>query len=48
MLASESDPDMHNMLKSEMEEGEKRLEELSKELEIMLLPPDPNSGKVSL
>ncbi|MCZ8343161.1 MAG: peptide chain release factor 1 [Leptospira sp.] len=45
MLASESDPDMHNMLKSEMEDGEKRLEELSKELEIMLLPPDPNSGK---
>ncbi|TGL60331.1 peptide chain release factor 1 [Leptospira ognonensis] len=45
MLGSESDPEMHNMLKSEIEEGEKRLEELSKELEIMLLPPDPNSGK---
>ncbi|MCZ8157265.1 MAG: peptide chain release factor 1 [Leptospira sp.] len=45
MLATENDPEMHNMLKSEVEEGEKRLEELSKELEIMLLPPDPNSGK---
>lgn len=45
MLSSESDPEMHSMLKAEMEEGENRLEVLSKELEIMLLPPDPNSGK---
>ncbi len=45
LLESENDPDMHSMLKSEIEEGEKKLEELAKELEIMLLPPDPNSGK---
>lgn len=45
LLESESDPDMHSMLKSEVDEGEKKLEELAKELEIMLLPPDPNSGK---
>ncbi len=45
MLGSESDPEMHTMLKTEIEVGEARLEALSKELEIMLLPPDPNSGK---
>jgi len=45
LLPNEKDEDMHQMLKSEIEIGEKRLEELSKELEILLLPPDPNSGK---
>ncbi|BDA80496.1 peptide chain release factor 1 [Leptospira kobayashii] len=45
LLTSENDSDMHAMLKSEVEEGEAKLESLSKELEIMLLPPDPNSGK---
>lgn len=45
MLGSENDPDMHTMLKSEIESGEKKLEALSKELEIALLTPDPNSGR---
>jgi peptide chain release factor 1 len=45
LLPNEKDEDMHQMLKSEIEEGEQKLEALSKELEIMLLPPDPNSGK---
>lgn len=45
LLPQEKDEDMHDMLKSEIEEGEIRLEELAKELEILLLPPDPNSGK---
>ncbi|GBF51496.1 peptide chain release factor 1 [Leptospira ryugenii] len=45
LLNSENDPEMHSMLKTEIEEGETKLENLSKELEIMLLPPDPNSGK---
>lgn len=45
LLKEEKDSDMHQMLKSEIEEGELKLEKLSKELEILLLPPDPNSGK---
>ncbi len=45
LILHEKDEDMHTMLKSEIEEGESRLEKLSKELEILLLPPDPNSGK---
>lgn len=45
LLQIESDPDMHNLLKEEILGGESRLLELSKELEILLLPPDPNSGK---
>lgn len=45
LLVTENDPEMHSMLKGELEEGESKLIELAKELEIMLLPPDPNSGK---
>ncbi|MCG9873630.1 MAG: peptide chain release factor 1 [Leptospiraceae bacterium] len=45
LLPNEKDEDMHQMLKSEIEDGEKKLEVLSKELEVMMLPPDPNSGK---
>lgn len=45
LLPLEKDEDMHEMLKSEIEEGIEKLESLSKELEILLLPPDPNSGK---
>ncbi|WCL49420.1 peptide chain release factor 1 [Leptospira sp. GIMC2001] len=45
LLPNEKDEDMHEMLKSEIRDGENRLDELAKELEIMLLPPDPNSGK---
>lgn len=45
LLPQEKDEDMHLMLKSEIEEGEEKLEKLAGELEILLLPPDPNSGK---
>ena len=45
LLETEKDPDMIDMVKSEMEESTEKLKELSEELEIMLLPPDPNSGK---
>ncbi|MCB1190536.1 MAG: peptide chain release factor 1 [Leptospiraceae bacterium] len=45
LLESEKDGEMINMLKSEVEENEKKVVKLTKELEIMLLPPDPNSGK---
>lgn len=45
MLESEKDSEMIAMLKAELEESEQKLSELTRELEIMLLPPDPNSGK---
>jgi peptide chain release factor 1 len=45
LLPLEKDEDMHDMLKSEIEDGEEKLESLARELEILLLPPDPNSGK---
>lgn len=45
LLQTEKDEEMHDLLKKEVEEGSLKLEELSKELEILLLPPDPNSGK---
>ncbi|MCC5815036.1 MAG: peptide chain release factor 1 [Leptospira sp.] len=45
LLPQEKDEDMHHMLKAEIEEGEEKLEKLAQELEILLLPPDPNSGK---
>jgi len=45
LLETESDPEMIAMLKNEVEDSQKRISELTEELEIMLLPPDPNSGK---
>ena len=45
LLETESDPEMISMLKAEIEESEEKISLLTEELEIMLLPPDPNSGK---
>lgn len=45
LLETEKEPEMIHMLKSEIEESEEKISRLTKELEIMLLPPDPNSGK---
>ncbi|HMV77096.1 MAG TPA: peptide chain release factor 1 [Leptospiraceae bacterium] len=45
LLKTESDSDMISMLKGEVQSSETLLNSLSEELEIMLLPPDPNSGK---
>jgi peptide chain release factor 1 len=45
LIASESDSEMIAMLKSELEESNALLTSLTEELEVMLLPPDPNSGK---
>ncbi|MEM7181207.1 MAG: peptide chain release factor 1 [Spirochaetota bacterium] len=45
MLETEKDSEMISMLKSEIEESEASLSTLTRELEILLLPPDPNSGK---
>ncbi|MDX1959362.1 MAG: peptide chain release factor 1 [Leptospiraceae bacterium] len=45
LLITETDPEMIQMLKSEMEDSENKMNELTAELEVLLLPPDPNSGK---
>ena len=45
MLEEESDPDMKEMLKEELSDAKKRVEELEQELKILLLPKDPNDDK---
>jgi len=45
MLETESDDDMKEMLKEELNGGKKRIEELEQELKILLLPKDPNDDK---
>ena len=45
MLEEESDEDMKEMLKEELNTGKKRIEELEQELKILLLPKDPNDDK---
>ncbi len=45
MLEEESDEDMREMLKDELNVSKKRVEELEKELKILLLPKDPNDDK---
>ncbi len=45
LLEIEKEPEMISMLKTEIEESQTKLTQLTEELEIMLLPPDPNSGK---
>ena len=45
MLESESDDDMREMLKEELAASRKRVEELERELKILLLPKDPNDEK---
>jgi len=45
LIKTERDPEMIDMLKLELEEAELKLTKLTEELEILLLPPDPNSGK---
>ena len=45
MLEEESDEDMRDMLKEELNESKKRIEELEDELKILLLPKDPNDDK---
>lgn len=39
------DPELGEMAKEELEENTKKLEDLTKEIEILLLPKDPNDGK---
>ena len=45
MLEEESDEDMREMLKEELADAKKRVEELEKTLKILLLPKDPNDDK---
>lgn len=45
MLEEESDPEMREMLKEELTAAKKRIEELERELKILLLPKDPNDTR---
>lgn len=45
MLEEEKDEDMREMLKEELSEAKKNVEELEHELKILLLPKDPNDNK---
>ncbi|MDE5820808.1 MAG: peptide chain release factor 1 [Lachnospiraceae bacterium] len=45
MLDEESDEDMREMLKEELNDAKARVEELEQELKILLLPKDPNDDK---
>lgn len=45
MLEAESDEEMREMLKEELAEARKRVEELEEEMKILLLPKDPNDDK---
>ena len=45
MLEDEKDADMREMLKEELNDSKKRVEELETELKILLLPKDPNDDK---
>ena len=45
MLEEESDEEMREMAKEELNESKARVEELEKELKILLLPKDPNDDK---
>lgn len=45
MLEEEKDEEMREMLKEELSQSKKRVEELEQELKILLLPKDPNDDK---
>ena len=45
MLEEESDEEMRELAKEELNDNKKRVEELEKELKILLLPKDPNDSK---
>ena len=45
MLDEESDDEMREMIKETLSESRKRVEELEKEMKILLLPKDPNDEK---
>ena len=45
MLEAESDEEMRELLKEELSDAKKRIEELEEKLKILLLPKDPNDDK---
>ena len=45
MLEEENDEEMRDMLKEELSEAKKKIEELEQKLRILLLPKDPNDDK---
>lgn len=45
LLEEESDEEMREMLKEELNSAKKRIEELEREMKILLLPTDPNDDK---
>ena len=45
MIGEESDEDMKEMLKEELSDTKKRIEELEQTMKILLLPKDPNDDK---
>ena len=45
MLEEESDEEMRELAKEELNDNKKRVEELEQELKILLLPKDPNDNK---
>ena len=45
MLGEENDEEMREMLKEELNDSKKRIEELEQKLKILLLPKDPNDDK---
>lgn len=45
LLESESDEEMKEMLKQELNDAKKRIEELETQMKILLLPKDPNDDK---
>ena len=45
MLEEEKDEEMREMLKEELSDAKKRVEELEHDLKILLLPKDPNDNK---
>jgi len=45
LMAQDSDPDMREMAKEELADAKVRIEQLEGELQILLLPKDPNDGR---
>ncbi len=45
LLSQEKDPEMKDMLQTEVADLKRKIEELDQKLLVMLLPKDPNSGK---
>ena len=45
LLDSENDEEMREMLKEELNDAKKRIEELETQMKILLLPKDPNDDK---